>query len=119
MKTLNSLIKDFRKQLHDVEKIDQEIALLQSRIDELCQNALDKRNQAAKLKTLIDWCVYTGDHPTEAVLQRTSAELRKEFDRLQPHQLLYHVPVSYVNSTASSTSSAVTISSIFGGETSV
>jgi hypothetical protein len=82
MKTLNQLTKKYRSQIRSKMKIQEQINDLRQQ-----ERALqDKGNALGKemdfTKTLIDYCVLTGETPAEALLKNTKEQIRSTIDNM-------------------------------------
>jgi len=78
MKTLNSLIKEFRKKIKQANSHQSRITNLEQKREAMNQQQHQRNSEIAQMKELIDWCVLTGEQPTEAVLKHTREQMRNQ-----------------------------------------
>jgi hypothetical protein len=78
MKTLNSLIKEFRKKIKQAHIHQSRITHLEQKREAMNLQQHKRNSEIAQMKELIDWCVLTGEQPTEALLKHTREQMRKQ-----------------------------------------
>jgi hypothetical protein len=83
LKSLNALIRSYRR---DLKKREQ----LTTAIKELQEQILPLDDQIKNTKKLIDHCVRTGESPLEATLRHTQEQLSKEPDFISDND--WHKP---------------------------
>lgn len=80
MKTLHQLAKKYRKQIDHKSKIQEQITSLREQERVLQDQVYTITKDMEFTKTLIDYCVLTGESPTEALLKNTREQIRNTLD---------------------------------------
>jgi hypothetical protein len=75
MSTFNQLTRSYRQHKKTATKIQRQIQLLQEKVQKLRGQENDIHRDLRLTKSLIDYCVETGESPVEAQLKNTPAEI--------------------------------------------
>ena len=81
MKSLNGLIKDYRKKMIRAEKHRDKMTALEQKMEALNQEHFKQKTELSQIKDLIDWCILSGEQPAEAALKHTSDQIRDKLRR--------------------------------------
>lgn len=80
LKSLNALIRSYRRVIKQRAKCDRSIKELQEKIKLLHKEQQQLDDQISHTKKLIDHCIRTGETPMEATLMHTREQLSKDPD---------------------------------------
>jgi hypothetical protein len=75
MKTLGELTKKYRSHKSHIKKLAQQREKLMNQVQSLSDRMREGEKSIHSLKTLIDFCVETGQSPVEAQLKNTPSEI--------------------------------------------
>jgi hypothetical protein len=82
MKTLNQLTKKYRSQIRSKMKIQEQINDLRQQERDLVAKGHSLGKEIDFTKSLIDYCVLTGETPAEALLKNTKEQIRSTIDNM-------------------------------------
>jgi hypothetical protein len=104
MSTFNQLTRSYRQHKKTATKIQRQIQLLQEKVQKLRGQENDIKRDIRLTKSLIDYCVETGESPVEAQLKNTPAEIVEYVGKL-------HLDLTYGHDMFSSSGSTYNITS--------
>lgn len=107
MSTFNQLTRSYRQHKKTATKIQRQIQLLQEKVQKLRGQENDIKRDLRLTKSLIDYCVETGESPVEAQLKNTPAEIVEYVGKL-------HLDLTYGHDMFSSSGSTYNITSPSG-----
>lgn len=82
MKTILDLSKQYRREKASLKKLADKKAVLAQQIQSLQDQERSVRKTLNSLKTLIDFCIETGQSPVEAQLKNTPDEILSHMNQL-------------------------------------
>lgn len=100
MRTLDQLTRSYRQHKKTATKIQRQIQLLQEKVQKLRVQENDIKRDLRLTKSLIDYCVETGESPVEAQLKNTPAEIveyvgKIDLERTYGHDIFSSSGTSY------------------------
>jgi len=123
MNTFAQLARTYRQNKKAVTKVQKQMQTLQEKMKVLRARENDLKKDLRLTKSLIDYCVETGESPVEAQLKRTPAEIvdyvqQTDLERTYGHDLFTSNQPTY-NITSSSMINTGISSSGMGGSISL
>ena len=82
MKTLNQLTKKYRSQILSKSKLQEQINSLREQERALQSQVYAISQEIDFTKSLIDYCVLTGESPAEALLKNTKEQIRSTIENM-------------------------------------
>jgi hypothetical protein len=105
MSTFSQLTRSYRQNKRAVAKVQQQIQALQEKMKELRTHENDLKKDLRLTKSLIDYCVETGESPVEAQLKRTPYEIvdyvqQTDLERTYGHDLFSSTQPGFITSSS-------------------